>query len=648
MTEEFIRSSILVHGKDKYDYSKTVYVNNLIEVIIICKVHGEFLQLPKTHKRGSGCRECGLITRANKRTMTNEKFIENATLIHGDTYDYSKVVYIKSIENVIIICRIHGEFLQTPNSHLCGAGCRKCADKKNADKQRKTTEQFIENARKVHGDTYSYSKVDYKTAMENVIITCLIHGDFEQTPNGHLSGHGCRFCAGCYKSNTEEFIEKARNVHGDTYNYSKVDYKTCIIDITIICPIHGEFQQTPNRHLCGAGCHACGYKMTIFSTEDFIQKAKEVHGDTYSYSKSIYVKMAFKIIITCILHGDFEQTPSNHITHRQGCQKCVNNYLSNTQEFIEKSKKIHGDKYEYHNVNYVNNHVNVIITCKEHGNFEQTPHNHLSGNGCKKCGIIQRALQHRTKQYEFIEKANEIHNNKYGYSNVIYINAKTNVIIMCPIHGIFEQTPDVHLRGCGCYKCGRNMTIFSTEQFIQKAKEVHGDTYNYSKSIYVKMALKIIITCHIHNDFEQTPCNHLQGNGCPMCIHKTEAKLFENLVLKYPSLIRQFKEEWCKRIHCLPYDFCIPEYKIIIELDGKQHFLQVMNWSSPEEQFKNDKYKEECANQNGYSVIRLLQEDVFYDTYDWIQELCNAIEEIKTSEEITNVYLCKNGEYEHY
>jgi very-short-patch-repair endonuclease len=453
MTEEFIRSSILVHGKDKYDYSKTVYVNNLIEVIIICKVHGEFLQLPKTHKRGSGCRECGLITRANKRTMTNEKFIENATLIHGDTYDYSKVVYIKSIENVIIICRIHGEFLQTPNSHLCGAGCRKCADKKNADKQRKTTEQFIEDARKVHGDTYSYSKVDYKTAMENVIITCLIHGDFEQTPNGHLSGHGCRFCAGCYKSNTEEFIEKARNVHGDTYNYSKVDYKTSIIDIIIICPIHGEFEQMPNRHLCGAGCHACGYKMTIFSTEDFIQKAKEVHGDTYNYSKSIYVKMLGKITIICRIHGDFEQTASNHITHRQ---------------------------------------------------------------------------------------------------------------------------------------------------------------------------------------------------GCPICIHKTEAKLFEKLVLKYPSLITQFKKEWCKKTKKLPYDFCIPEYKIIIELDGKQHFLQVMNWSSPEEQFKNDKYKEECANQNGYSVIRLLQEDVFYDTYDWIQELCNTIEEIKTSEEITNVYLCKNGEYEHY
>jgi hypothetical protein len=98
----------------------------------------------------------------------------------------------------------------------------------------------------------------------------------------------------------------------------------------------------------------------------------------------------------------------------------------------------------------------------------------------------------------------------------------------------------------------------------------------------------------------------------------------------------------------LPFDFCIPEYKIIIELDGPQHFQQISNWSSPEEQFENDKYKETCANDNSYSVIRLLQEDVFYDTYDWVKELCETIEEIKNGDEVVNVYLCKNGEYDAF
>jgi len=116
----------------------------------------------------------------------------------------------------------------------------------------------------------------------------------------------------------------------------------------------------------------------------------------------------------------------------------------------------------------------------------------------------------------------------------------------------------------------------------------------------------------------------------------------------YPSLQTQFKQEWCKKILHLPFDFCIPEHKIIIELDGVQHFQQVRNWSSPQEQFENDKYKEECANENGYSIIRLLQEDVFNDSYDWVKELCNAIEEIKVSDDIINTYLCKNDEYKEF
>ena len=158
-------------------------------------------------------------------------------------------------------------------------------------------------------------------------------------------------------------------------------------------------------------------------------------------------------------------------------------------------------------------------------------------------------------------------------------------------------------------------------------------------------------------DFDCSLCNHSfkikldcvnKGNWCPFCVNKTEAKLYEKIITIYPSLQTQFKQNWCMKKSYLPFDFCIPEYKIIIELDGPQHFQQVANWSSPEEQFKNDKYKEECANKNGYSIIRLLQEDVFYDTYDWVKELCDTIEKVKSSEGITNVYLCKNGEYDQF
>jgi very-short-patch-repair endonuclease len=139
-----------------------------------------------------------------------------------------------------------------------------------------------------------------------------------------------------------------------------------------------------------------------------------------------------------------------------------------------------------------------------------------------------------------------------------------------------------------------------------------------------------------------------QNTWCPRCINKTESKLFEKVKTIYTSIIIQFKVEWCRNILYLPFDFCINEYKIIIELDGEQHFRQISNWRSPEEQFIRDKYKEKCANDNGYSIIRLLQEDVLYDNYDWLNELCIAIEEIKSNDKIMNMYLCTNDEYDKY
>ena len=117
----------------------------------------------------------------------------------------------------------------------------------------------------------------------------------------------------------------------------------------------------------------------------------------------------------------------------------------------------------------------------------------------------------------------------------------------------------------------------------------------------------------------------------------------------FPSLLTQFKQEWCKRIQYLPFDFCIPELKIIIELDGAQHFRQVSNWSSPEEQFDNDLYKEKCANENGYSTIRLLQEDVANDTNNWLIKLQNSIQSITDdSDVIHNIYISSNNEYDNY
>ena len=142
-------------------------------------------------------------------------------------------------------------------------------------------------------------------------------------------------------------------------------------------------------------------------------------------------------------------------------------------------------------------------------------------------------------------------------------------------------------------------------------------------------------------------CVYSSNTWCPYCVNKTEFILYEYLQKLY-EITGQFKKDWCKNNNTnkyLPFDFCIEEYKIIVELDGPQHFIQISNWSSPEKQHENDKYKQKCANENGYSIIRLLQEDVFKDKYVWKTELINNIEKIKNEKIIKNIYMCKNKEY---
>jgi hypothetical protein len=258
------------------------------------------------------------------------------------------------------------------------------------------TDKFIEKARLVHGDKYDYSKVEYINNSTKINIICKIHDVFEQTPAQHLSGCGCQMCGKISNhltqtSNIEEFIEKAKEIHGDKYDYSKVEYKNCKTKVLIICKIHGEFKQIPISHTSnGSGCLKCGILKTSTSktktTNDFIKKAEEIHGDKYDYSKVDYIKRFNKVIIICKIHGEFKQNASEHLSGC-GCKKCGKVYSPTTNEFIEKAKEIHGDKYDYSKVEYIKAIIKVIIICKKHGIFEQTPNSHLCGSGCIKCNL---------------------------------------------------------------------------------------------------------------------------------------------------------------------------------------------------------------------------------------------------------------------
>ena len=194
----------------------------------------------------------------SKFKLTTQILIDRFKNVHGDRYDYSNTILNQGEKIVKIICKQHGEFEQRFADHAYGRGCKKCSVQEADNRKRKhTTESFIDQATKIHGEKYNYSKVDYKTFNSKVIIICKQHGEFEQSIHSHLSGKGCIKCRKTCVSNIEKFKSKAIKIHKQKYNYDNSNYINAKTKIDIICNIHGEFKQTPNDHLNGNGCQKC-------------------------------------------------------------------------------------------------------------------------------------------------------------------------------------------------------------------------------------------------------------------------------------------------------------------------------------------------------------------------------------------------------
>ena len=314
-----------------------------------------------------------------------------------------------------------------------------------------------------------------------------------------------------------------------------------------------------------------------------------------------------------------------------------------TEMFISKAKQIHGDRYDYSKVEYMNAKTKVIIICSKHGEFQQTPSNHLSKLNCQKCA---NNLKFDTET--FIQKSKKVHGDRYDYSKVNYINSGTKVTIICNEHGEFQQIPDFHInRKSNCPKCVNNIAN-NVDEFIIKSNKIHKNKYDYSKAVYINNSTPVSIICLQHGEFSQQPYVHLLNHGCPHCINKTEFIFYNKMNELYPTIKRQFKTKWCKNLQTnrlLPYDFCIEEHKIIIEIDGEQHFKQISNWTSPEVQVEKDKYKMDCANKNDFTIIRLLQQDISKNNYDWLTEIKKNIDKIISEKKVQNIFMCQNNEY---
>ena len=391
---------------------------------------------------------------------------------------------------------------------------------------------------------------------------------------------------------TNQFIEKARKIHGEKYDYSKVEYKKSCEKVCIICPIHGEFWQTPNEHLSGYGCRKCGIEHNklkqTFSLETFIERAKKVHGDKYDYSKSEYKGALTKTCIIChekdkngVEHGEFWQTPANHVNEHKGCPKCGLKSIWDkrgrvtTEDFVNRAREVHGDKYNYSKVEYAGDKTKVCIICSEHGEFWQTPYKHLSGQGCPECGL----------------------------------------------KSIWDKRGRV-----------------TTEDFVNRAREVHGDKYNYSKVEYERNDRKVRIICPEHGEFLQTPNKHLSGQGCPECsnrINTQECLLWRKLQKKYPNIEILHEYHNTEIFGKKSIDIYFPKNKIGIEYQGGQHFRPIKIFGGYNGFLKvverdKEKYKE-CKD-NGIKLFYFTTEkwgvnDGYIDkVYTRFDELCEEID----------------------
>ena len=261
--------------------------------------------------------------------------------------------------------------------------------------KRVTTTDFIQNAQKVHGYRYDYSKVNYIRAIQAVTIICKQHGEFLQRPSNHLMGRGCRKCGGNAPVTYNDFMKRANAVHGDRYDYSEVSFSSVETKIAIRCPEHGIFHQRLLSHLKGFNCPKCGRVSTAeklgHDFSRFCDDARRTHGNKYDYSRVIYVNALSNVTIACPKHGDFVQLPASHI-RGVGCPRCGNESAAalrvrTTKDYVEEAKTVHGEKYDYSCCVYKTMHHKVEIICPDHGSFMVLASNHVKGNqsGCPDC-----------------------------------------------------------------------------------------------------------------------------------------------------------------------------------------------------------------------------------------------------------------------
>lgn len=448
----------------------------------------------------------------------------------------------------------------------------------------------------------------------------------------------------------EEFIERAKAVHGETrYDLSRANYVDMKSKVEVVCPEHGSWMVAPNNLLSGRGCPKCGRDRTgesrRLTQEEFIAKAKAVHGTTcYDLRRAKYTGSKNKVEIICPEHGPWMVQPGNFLSG-QGCPVCgkekIGKALRLTQEeFEERARKAHGENsYDLSMARYVDSKTKVDVICPKHGGFKIIPHILLRGNGCPKCGVEKRSKAKLLTQEEFELRVHKVHGNKYDLRNAIYQKGHTKVEVICPKHGSWRAAPSELFSGYGCPACGVEKTSASRrltqEEFERRVVALFGDKVDCSASIYSGTHEKVTVRCTEHDaEFETSSDSLFAGHwGCPNCRAGTSKG--EESVAEYIESLG-VKVERGRRDIIPPkeIDIFVPVKNLGIEYNGAYYHHDGVKPRN----YHRDKYL--ACKDKGIRLIQIL--DLVWETrQDQVKSLLANALGARTDEKKINARSCE-------
>ena len=349
------------------------------------------------------------------RKITHEEFMKRMEE-RAPELDFSKFYYLGNAVKSTVVCPTHGEFEIAPNSLMNGVRCAKCYRDRQGLLRAKPFDDFLAEAKAIHGDVYGYKREDYTNATTPMRVYCKIHNKFFTTsPTRHINGQhtGCPICSSEKKSSStrtpqEQFISKCRSVHGDTYDLTKVCYAGSTNKIEVICYKHGPFFPSAGNFIHSAsGCPSCGResvgKKSRKSYESYVDRFTSAHRGHYKYKRIDYEDSKAYVVAVCPSHGEFKQLAMDHVKGI-GCAKCAFG-VYDQESFLEKAAEVHKGIYDYSKSVYASAFDKVTIVCKEHGEFLQAPTDHVNNRqGCPRCGRVgpskgQLEMQEYIEQY---------------------------------------------------------------------------------------------------------------------------------------------------------------------------------------------------------------------------------------------------------